>query len=104
MKPVYKKREGDDFSRKEVVLYLQSLQLLQILEGASLDDADLVVFQMPRITEAVRVKDKKSSGILMPGTGHAGMVIPRPWAPSWDQHGGTRVVGQGNSHPSSVSR
>lgn len=76
MKPIYQKKKKDDFSRKEVVLYLQSLQLLQILEGASLDDADLVVFQMPRTTEAVRVKDKKGSGILRPGTGHAGMVIP----------------------------
>lgn len=38
------------------VLYLQSLQLLQVLEGASLDDAHLIVFQMPGIRKAARVK------------------------------------------------
>lgn len=43
------------------VLYLQSLQLLQILEGASLDDADLVVFQMPRSRDSV-VKDRRGPG------------------------------------------
>ena len=62
MKSIYKKKKKKDFSRKEVVLYLQSLQLLQILEGASLDDADLVVFQMPRTTETAAVKDKRSKG------------------------------------------
>lgn len=61
MKSIYKKKKKD-FSRKEVILYLQSLQLLQILEGASLDDADLVVFQMPRTTETAAVKDKGPQG------------------------------------------
>lgn len=47
---------------------LQSLQLLQILEGASLDDADLIVFQMPRIRKAAKVKDRRGIGVLMGGT------------------------------------
>lgn len=50
------------------MLYSQSLQLLQILEGASLNDADLVVFQMPRIKKAAEVKDKAWGHACM-GTG-----------------------------------
>lgn len=96
MKPIYKtKKREKRFSRKEVVLYLQSLQLLQILEGASLNDADLVVFQMPRSTEAGMVKDKRGgSGILMPGfrpCSHGHSAPPDPQGlPSWDQSSGTR--------------
>lgn len=59
---------------KKGLLYLQSLQLLQLLEGTSLDDADLVVFQMPRTTEAATVKDRWNTGVLTLGSGHAGMV------------------------------
>lgn len=63
MKPNLPKKKKKCFSKKEVVLYLQPLQLLQILEGTSLDDADLVVFQVPRNTEAAMVKDKRNLGI-----------------------------------------
>lgn len=45
------------FKDPRLCFYLQSLQLLQILEGASLDDAHLIVFQMPGIRKAARVRD-----------------------------------------------
>ena len=50
-------------------MYLQSLQLLQILEGTSLDDADLVVFQMPGTKGVAMVKEERGSQILVLGLG-----------------------------------
>lgn len=80
--------------KKEVELYLQPLQLLQILEGTSLNDADLVVFQVPRNTEAVLVKDKRNSGTLgldcgLCRHGHSASATTHG-TPRQDQYGGTR--------------
>lgn len=108
MKPTKKKKrkrkKKKDFSRKEVVLYLQSLQLLQILEGTSLNDADLVVFQMPRTTEAAGVRDQRGSGIPTLGFtpsrhGHSAPPTTLGAPPA-----GMRMVGQDNSHPGLLSR
>lgn len=77
------------------MLYLQSLKLLQVLEGASLDDADLVVFQMPTTTETAMTKNK--AGLKYPHTRLCAMQV---WSLSpshdcqgpfnWDQSDGTR--------------
>lgn len=62
-RPIYKNKTKQTqiffFFLKDprLFFYLQSLQLLQILEGASLDDAHLIVFQMPGIRKAARVRD-----------------------------------------------
>ena len=69
MKPIYKQVR---LFKKGGCVYLQSLQLLQILEGTSLDDADLVVFQMPGTKEVALVKEEQGSRILVLGLGPCG--------------------------------
>lgn len=69
MKPIYKQIR---LFKKGGRVYLQSLQLLQILEGTSLDDADLVVFQMPGTKEVALVKEERGSRILVLGLGPRG--------------------------------
>lgn len=89
-----KNGEEDFFFKHKAAFYLQSLQLLQILEGASLDDADLVVFQMPRIRKAARVKDQNGIGALMRGLrlcSHITYPLLGPLGPSnWNRSDGTK--------------
>lgn len=79
-----------------VVLYLQSLQLLQILEGASLNDADLVVFQMSRTKkqQGSRVSWARNSH-MRPLVMQSGSLSPlrHPLYPSnWNGCGRTRKL------------
>lgn len=75
MKPIYQQIK---LFKKGGCVYLQSLQLLQILEGTSLDDADLVVFQMPGTKEVAMVKEEQGSRVRVLGLGPCGLGRAAP--------------------------